>query len=103
MPPIPAGETGVRKRIGNLRWLPWILAAVHAAICLAVALGLVEGEGSWGWFFVFLIDFPASAIVLLLGKVVSLNPLVAFGLVGTAWWYAVGKFLAGASSRKPEE
>src|SRR5262249_15748070 len=34
---------------------------LHLSLCVATEVGLLASEGSWGWFLVFLADFPAAA------------------------------------------
>lgn len=43
-------------------------------------------EGSWGGFFVFVIDFPVSLLFLLPGFGGS---WLAMGVIGGIWWYLV--------------
>ncbi len=66
-----------------------VLGAVHMAFAIQVSNS--QSEGSWLWFPVFLIDFPFSVLPLvLLPKEVP--PLVAFGVTGSIWWFAIGFF-----------
>jgi hypothetical protein len=67
--------------------LSLILPAVHLVVCAASALGLLGTEGSWQWFFVFVIDFPFSIALIPVVNVV--HPLLAFGVLGTLWWYLI--------------
>jgi hypothetical protein len=50
-------------------------------------MGLFGTEGSWRWFFVFVIDFPFSIALLPILDVV--HPLLVFGVLGTLWWYLI--------------
>jgi hypothetical protein len=50
---------------------------------------LLPSEGSWGWFLIFLIDFPFSMALLPLLKIG--DPLLVFGILGSAWWYLVSR------------
>ena len=54
-------------------------------------------EGSWGGFFLFVIDFPISLIVLL---PVGWNHWLFFGVVGSLWWYLIGMLLQRAVARR---
>ena len=67
----------------------FVLPAVHLSLRLVIQQH--PTEGSWTWFPMFLVDFPASLLAMLLGYV--LPPLAAFGIVGTVWWYQVSKFI----------
>jgi hypothetical protein len=64
-----------------------IAAAVHLVLCLAVNGGFFSSEGSWNWFIPFMIDFPASILLLPLQGHVS--NLVSFGVFGSAWWFLI--------------
>ena len=68
-----------------------ILPLLHLGLCMAISLGLIELEGSWAWFMVFLVDFPFSILLLPLAKIIG--PFLAFGVMGTAWWYMLSKFI----------
>ena len=68
----------------------FVLPALHLGLCVATKMGLLPSEGSWGWFFVFLVDFPFSFVLLPLGKIA--DPLLVFGILGTAWWYLISRF-----------
>jgi hypothetical protein len=60
-----------------------LAAALHFVFCLFIHY--TPAEGSWQWFPVFLIDFPAS-ILPLVAVPASVPPLLSFGLVGSIWW-----------------
>ena len=64
------------------------LAFLHTLLCVATQMRWIESEGSWGWFLVFLIDFPFSIIILPVQQV--LPPMIAFGVLGAVWWFFVG-------------
>ena len=66
-----------------------ILPALHAALCIALGVGALEFEGSWGVFLVFLIDFPFSILLTPLFAVA--NNLLVLGIFGTGWWYLVSR------------
>jgi hypothetical protein len=82
----------MKALVNSLRSIPLLvglaLAITHTMICFAVEFRLVESEGSWGWFLVFLIDLPFSIIILPVQKV--LPPLIAFGTMGFIWWFFIG-------------
>jgi hypothetical protein len=66
-----------------------VLPVLHVCLCVATKVGLLPSEGSWGWFLVFLIDFPFSVVLLPLLKIA--DPLLVFGVLGTAWWYLISR------------
>ena len=70
-----------------------VLPTLHLLWCLAIEAHVVESEGSWTWFFVFLVDLPVSAIPLILGSSLDVPPVISFGVLGTAWWYFVSRVL----------
>lgn len=67
-----------------------VLPTLHVCLCVATKVGLLASEGSWGWFLVFLVDFPFSIALLPLLKIA--DPLLVFGILGTAWWYVLSRF-----------
>ena len=71
-----------------LSWLGVALSSLNLAMVMAI---LRHGfEGSWGGFYVFLINLPISIPVLFIGHVVQpAFPWFAV-LVGAIWWYVVG-------------
>ena len=71
------------------RALSLVLPALHLGLCLATALGLLASEGSWGWFPVFFFDFPVSILLIQLANIA--NPLLVYGILGTAWWYLISR------------
>jgi hypothetical protein len=75
-----------------------VLPTLHLLWCLAIQAGVIESEGSWTWFFVFLVDFPASLAVLALGSLIQGAPFLLFGLIGTAWWYFISRWLFSAAT-----
>jgi hypothetical protein len=66
-----------------------VLPALHLCLCVATRVGLLTSEGSWVWFLVFLVDFPFSILLLPLLKIA--DPLLVFGLLGTAWWFLINR------------
>jgi hypothetical protein len=70
----------------RVRIFPAAAAVLHFILCIFVANS--PAEGSWQWFPVFVIDFPASIVPLTLVPS-SVPPLVSYGLLGSAWWYLV--------------
>jgi hypothetical protein len=66
-----------------------VLPALHVVVCVATEARLLASEGSWGWFLVFLIDFPFS--LMLLPLLNPIDPLLVFGILGTAWWYLISR------------
>jgi hypothetical protein len=67
-----------------------ILPTLHLILCFAVAFSINTVEGGWKWFFVIVVDFPFS---LLIGQLASPDPLAAFAVFGTLWWYLISVFL----------
>ncbi len=67
-----------------------ILPTLHLILCFAVAFSINTVEGGWKWFFVIVVDFPFS---LLIGQMASPDPLAAFAVFGTLWWYSISVFL----------
>jgi hypothetical protein len=47
-------------------------------------------EGSWGGFLIYLVDFPASVLVLLLSNALGIRTPYALLAGGTAWWFCIG-------------
>jgi hypothetical protein len=68
----------------RVRVLPFAAAALHFLISIFVAQS--PSEGSWQWFPIFVIDFPASIVPLTLFPS-SVPSIVAFGLFGSLWWF----------------
>lgn len=71
-----------------------ILAASHAAIVFGVYRQ--QFEGSWGGFFLFLIDFPVSLLSFL---PVGWNQWFFFGVLGSLWWYVIGLIIVRLAKR----
>jgi hypothetical protein len=78
----------------------FVLPTLHLAWCLAIETQIIpQSEGSWTWFFVFVVDFPSSILPAVVGNIldtyagISLPEFVAFGITGTIWWYLVSWFL----------
>lgn len=68
-------------------FVPAIVAGLHLLLCIAIGTGIIRSEGSWSWFIVFFIDFPFSILLLPLQN--WAGPLLAFGILGSAWWFAM--------------
>jgi hypothetical protein len=68
-----------------------VLPVLYIGLALAVQVGLIEAEGSWGWFIVFLAGLPASLVGMLAAYVVG--PFFGFALLGGAQWYLISKAL----------
>ncbi len=77
---------GTRRRFG-----PWVVggaaAALHAGFCYSISQ--TPSEGSWQWFPVFLVDFPFSIVITVLSPK-GTDPLFAFGVFGSLWWFLLG-------------
>lgn len=67
------------------KFIPLAVGIIHAVFCLGASL--MQSEGSWGWFLVFLVDLPFSMLLLELAK--NMPPLLLFGVFGSAWWYLI--------------
>jgi hypothetical protein len=93
-------------------YLLFVLPGLHLALCLAIAAGLLSTgapthAGGWNWFPLFLLDFPAS--ILLMRVALGLNhDAVVFTIGGTLWWLLIslifGWIISGIASlfrRKP--
>ena len=67
-------------------------AGLHLIGCLYVYA--TPSEGSWQWFPIYIVDFPASLVPL---RVIpaSVPPLISFGVVGTLWWYFIVRMVVG--------
>jgi len=67
----------------------FVLPVLHLCACVATRIGLLASEGSWAWFPLFFVDFPFSILLLPLLKIA--DPLLVFGLLGTAWWFLISR------------
>lgn len=65
--------------------LVFILPLLHLCLVVVIASDVMQFEGSWGWFLVYLVDLPFSILLLFLGPYVG--PEILFGVLGTLWWY----------------
>ena len=64
------------------------LAVLHLLACVAVVAGESFSRGEWSpWFYVFLLDFPASMVALALPVIPQ---SMSLAVVGTIWWYILG-------------
>ena len=83
-------------------WAPEIIGAVAGAVhvLMCIVVDRTPSEGSWGWFPVFVMDLPVSLVPLLLAPK-ELAPLWGFGVIGTAWWFFLGRLIAKAAVRPP--
>ncbi|WPB55378.1 hypothetical protein [Xylophilus sp. GOD-11R] len=77
------------------------LGLVHLLLVVAAYFGQVEG--SWGFYYFILPDFP---VFLLLGLSTKLltngGTWLVLGVLGTLWWISIGMF-AGCLIRKRAE
>jgi hypothetical protein len=63
-----------------------VVVCIHFALCLYISK--TPAEGSWQWFPLFVVDFPASLVALFLVRpAISAFPI--YTLVGSLWWYGV--------------
>jgi hypothetical protein len=67
----------------------WVLPVAHLSLCVTAQLGVFPPRNEWGpWFIVFAVDFPAS---ILAGHLDAVPPILAYGAVGTLWWYLLSR------------
>lgn len=79
----------------NLNKLGLLFIVIHTAIVI-----LIVGEnfeGSWGGFFLFILDFPVSLLMLI---PIDWNRWMLFGVIGALWWYLVGVVITIAVRKK---
>jgi len=69
-----------------------VIAIVH--LILSVVVAQTPSEGSWQWFTMFVVDFPFSLLWLLLLQSV-MDPLIFFGILGSAWWFQITYWMLG--------
>jgi hypothetical protein len=67
----------------------FVLPAAYVSLAFAVQAGMLQWEGSWGWFIVMMTGLPISAIGLLASFVVG--PFIGFSLFGGFQWYLVNR------------
>jgi hypothetical protein len=80
----------IRPKSASLWAMSLVLPAAHLLLTVATRLDVMHTEGSWGWFLVFLVDLPVS---LLFVRVSILDPLLVFGIGGTAWWFVINRLI----------
>ncbi len=79
----------------RLNRLGLVLLTVHLAVVYWIYSQ--HFEGSWGGFFLFLIDFPIS---LLSFVCVGWNQFIFFiSVVGSLWWYSLGLIITALIKR----
>ncbi len=78
------------------QWSPalFILPAAYVGFALAVQAEVLQWEGSWGWFFVFILGLPASILGMFAAYVVG--PFIGFSVFGGIQWYWVSRGLREA-------
>jgi hypothetical protein len=78
-------------------YLLFVLPGLHLCLCLAITAGLLSSgvsthAGGWNWFPLFLLDFPAS--ILLMRVALGLNhDAIVFTIGGTLWWLLISLIL----------
>ena len=72
-----------------LNVLPVVLAAIHLLLCASTELFSTGHEGSWKWFLVIISDMPSSVVAYPVVSVVP--PVIGYSIIGTAWWYLIGR------------
>jgi hypothetical protein len=90
----------------SIKKLPLVLALAHLFLfigTLIYTLAAQDSEASMIWYFFYFIDFPVS-LLYLLGQVLYIAngipvlewmlypPYVIHGILGTVWWFYVGRF-----------
>jgi len=75
---------------------------LHLGLCLAIGLGLLSTQasthaGGWSWFPIFLLDFPASMLLLRVAAAIN-QPAVVFTIGGTLWWLLISLLVGGIFS-----
>jgi hypothetical protein len=83
------------KQIFRFNALSLILAAAHLAAVIAVYSQ--HFEGSWGGFFLYVLDFPVSLLALL---PLGWNQWFFFGVIGSLWWYVIGGLILRLIKKK---
>src|SRR5260370_13994356 len=68
------------------------LALGHAVFYFTIMS--TQFEGSWGGFLIFLVDLPASLLVLLLSNAFGIRTAYALLTGGTVWWFCIGILVA---------
>jgi hypothetical protein len=81
-----------------MSWIGLALAALNAII--AIALFQHGFEGSWGGFFVFLINLPISVLALLIDYYVQPKYPWLLVLTGVVWWYVIGWWIERCIRRR---
>lgn len=64
------------------------LALLHVIVYFVVMAQ--HYEGSWSGFLIFLIDLPASLLILSLSNAFSIRTDIPLLIGGTAWWFCLG-------------
>jgi hypothetical protein len=69
-------------------FLVYLLPFLHLGACVTIWAGHIDS----GWQKLIIVDFPFSIVIVgLLFR--SDNPLLAFGVLGTFWWYGLSLFI----------
>jgi len=79
---------GIAEPFGKATRLAAASVIAIAHLMLSVVVAQTPSEGSWQWFTMFVVDFPFSLLWLLLLQGV-MDPLIFFGMLGSAWWFQV--------------
>jgi hypothetical protein len=69
-----------------------LLAVGHVVFCAIVISR--QFEGSWGGFFIFLADFPASIAIAMIANVLSIHSIYFLVVLGTGWWFLLGVLIS---------
>lgn len=61
----------------------YLLPLLHLCACVLITVANIDGWGA-----MFVVDLPVSLLIAPLPWY-SIHPLVAFGILGTLWWYVL--------------
>ena len=80
----------------NFNWFNSVaitFGLVHFFIAIAIYFG--GFEGSWGYYFLALPDFPVTIFLILLKDILSFNlTWIILTIFGSLWWYFLGHLLS---------
>ena len=90
------------RKLRKRSYLLLLLPGLHLGLCLAIGLGLLSTQasthaGGWSWFPIFLLDFPASMLLLRVAAAIN-QPAVVFTIGGRLWWLLISLIIGGIYS-----
>jgi hypothetical protein len=97
----------------KLKNLPFVMALIHLILffgTLIYTIVIADSEASMVWIFFLFIDFPVSLLyqagdVIYIASGVPIlewllyPPYIIHGLLGTVWWYYIGRFISAIGGR----